>query len=72
MIRPIQTAVAVAAILAATNASADIRIVVNTHGSGKPIGGKLLLHAGSAPQSAQIPFNLTGPERQVRLSSGTW
>jgi hypothetical protein len=72
MIRPIQTALLLAATLVATSSSADIRILLNTHGSAKPVGGKLFLHPGSAPQSTKIPIDITGTEANVRLSNGTW
>lgn len=72
MIKPIQAALLAAAILAAVSVSADIRIVVNTHGSAKPIAGKLFLHPASAPQSVKIPVEVAGPEANVRLSNGTW
>lgn len=72
MIKPVRTALVMAAVLAAITSSADIRIVLNTHGSAKPLTGKLLLHPASAPQAAGMPVNISGRQAKVRLSNGTW
>lgn len=72
MIKPMRTALTMAALVAAITASADIRIVLNTHGSAKPPSGKLFLHPASAPQAAGMPVNISGREAKVRLSNGTW